>query len=177
MLKLSKREKLLLYIFFLVLIFSGAGIIYYFMIEKVIGLNENIALAEMQIQQLQKTMPDSISLKEKNEILQKEIEELQSKFYGDTEIDPYKFGILVRDLLSSKNLNISKYQTIETKEAFLLEFSVTGDALNFTEFLEQVSHTDKYWSINTLTINADNINGRVQAVFQITYETINKENI
>ena len=146
------------------------------MIEKVIGLNKDITMSEMQIQQLQQTMPDAASLEKENELLLSEIDGLQNKFYRDTEIDPYKFGILVRDLLSSEKLSISKYQTIETKEAFLLEFNVTGDALDFAKFLEQVSLADKYWSINTLTINADKINGRVQAVFQITYETINKEN-
>lgn len=175
--KLSKREKLLLYIFLLVSIISGSGIIYYIMIEKVIRLNENITLSEMQIRQFQKTMPDRPGLQEEEEQLLREINALQNKFYNDTEMDPYKFGILVRDLLSSRNLNIRKYQTIETKDVFLLEFSVTGDALNLAEFLEQVSYADKYWSMNTLTINANKINGRVQAVFQITYETIiNKSN-
>ncbi len=145
------------------------------MIEKVIRLNENIALSEMQIQQLQKTMPDRSSLQEEEEQLLREIDALQNKFYNDKEIDPYKFVILLRDLLSSRNLNISKYQTIETKDVFLLEFSVTGDALNFAEFLEQVSYADKYWSINTLTINADKISDLVQAIFQATYKTINSE--
>ena len=53
----------------MVSIISGSGVIYYIMIEKVIRLNENIAHSEMQIQQLQKTMPDKSSLQEVEEQL------------------------------------------------------------------------------------------------------------
>jgi hypothetical protein len=104
------------------------------------------------------------------------IDELEDRYYQESEMDPYKFGILIKDLLTSKGLTISKYQTIDTKDLILLEFSVIGDALGFSEFLESVSLSDKYWSIPYLTINANNRNGRIQAVFRITYGMIDEKN-
>ena len=176
MLKLSKREKLLVYLFFLITIISALGLFYYLMIEKLVSVNKNIGLLETRIQQINSSMPDEFNLQLKKDLLLRGIDELQDKFYKKEEMEPYKFGILIRDLLSAKGLNIQKYQTIEAKDVILLEFSIKGNALAFAEFLEDVSLADKYLSVNSLTINAAENNGWIQAVFQITYETINEEN-
>lgn len=176
MLKLSKRENILIYLLFLITIISALVLFYYLMIEKLVSVNKNIGLLETRIHQINSSMPDEFNLQLKKDLLLRGIDELQGRFYKKEEMEPYKFGISIRDLLSAKGMNIQKYQTIEAKDINLLEFSITGDALAFAEFLEHVSLADKYWSVHSLTINAPENNGRIQAVFQITYETINEEN-
>ena len=176
MLKLSKREKLLINLLILICIISGAGLLYYLMIDRIIDLNNSINLLKQQIQQITLTMPDESDLKVKKDLLRMGIDELEDRYYQKNEMDPYTFGILIKDLITSKGLDISKYQTIEAKDSIQLEFSVSGNALDFSEFLESVSLSDKYWSIPYLTMNANDRNGRIQSVFRITYGMIDEKN-
>lgn len=173
---LSKREKVLLYICVLIAIISGMGVFYYLMIEKVLVLNSDIDLLTKQIQQMHSHMPDEVNLQVKRELLLEGIKELEGRLYTDAEMNPYKFGIWIKDLLLENGLNITKYQTIENNNSIFLEFFISGDALDFIEFLESVSLAEKYWSIPFMVINADKSNGQIEAVFRITYGIMN-ENI
>jgi hypothetical protein len=55
----------------------------------------------------------------------------------------------------------------------LLEFAVSGSALGLARFLQRVSESPKLWSIPFVSISAGE-RGRIQAVFRIGYESIDK---
>ena len=100
----------------------------------------------------------------------------KKKYYQADDMDLYRFSITINDLLSSRSLAIKKYQTVEVKDGTCLEYSVSGEAINFVEFLESVAAADKYWNIPYLTIDARKGGGMLEAVFRITYETADEKN-
>jgi hypothetical protein len=89
-------------------------------------------------------------------------------------MDPYRFGIIIRDLLLRDGLEISRYQTQEVTGEVLLEFAVSGSAIGLTRFLQRVSSSAKLWSMPFLSVSSQGGKGRVQAVFRIGYERIDE---
>jgi hypothetical protein len=88
-------------------------------------------------------------------------------------MDPYRFGIIIRDLLLRDGLAISRYQTQEVMGENLLEFAVSGEAMGLARFLRRVSQSKKLWSVPFLSVTAGQ-RGKVQAVFRIGYESIDE---
>ena len=88
-------------------------------------------------------------------------------------MDPYRFGIIIRDLLLRDGLAISRYQTQEVMGKNLLEFAVSGNAMSLARFLQRVSDSPKQWSMPFVSISAGE-RGKVQAVFRIGYESIDQ---
>ena len=134
-------------------------------------------MAEQQIKKISLKTPDEVKIVKQKNSLYEELKEEKEKLYSSSEIDPYQFSITIRKLLSSNRLTIKKYQTIEVKEYTYLEFSISGDALGLTEFLKSVFSSNKYWYIPFLSVDARKGDGSITAVFRITYETINEENL
>lgn len=158
------------------IIFSGAGLYFYLRVEKLAILKKNVNLVEIQIQEIIERMPNKEKLLVKNDFLSRELKREKERYYFREDMDTYQFSILIRKLLFSRGLSIKKYQTIEVKDNTFLEFSISGDSLEFTKFLINVSNSSKYWHIPYIYIDARKGDGRVNVVFRITYETINKEN-
>ena len=177
MLKLNKREKIFLRVLLLVVIIACAGIYYYLKVERLRTLQEQIQLAEQQIKTISLKTPDEDQIVKQKNLLYEELKKEKEKLYSSSEIDPYQFSITIRKLLSSNGLTIKKYQTIEVKENSYLEFSISGDALGFAEFLKSVFSSNKYWYIPFLSVDARKGDGSINAVFRITYETMNEENL
>lgn len=174
--KLSKREELLLSILIWTIVVVSTVVYFYFQIEKIKTNKKNIDLLEKQIEQLSVNLGDEEKLLSQKEALLQKVQEEREKFYSPEEMDPYRFGTLVRNLLASKSLSVKRYQTIEVGEVTYLEFSISGNALHLAEFLKSVSSNNKYWSIPFLSIDARRGDGSINAVFRITYETVNKQN-
>jgi len=53
------------------------------------------------------------------------------------------------------------------------EFAVSGNALDFMRFLQQVFLSQKYWPVSHLAIGAKGADGNVDATFRIGYESLN----
>lgn len=175
MLKISKRERTLLFVLLWVFAVFTAGIVFYFKLEEMTSLGQKTAMLEKQVQKITMKAPNSDDLTGEKGLLVERIGMEKAKYYYRDEIDPYQFSTIIKNLLSEKGLYIKKYQTIEVKERTYLEYSVSGDALELAEFLRVVADSDKYWSIPFLSIDARKGDGTIDAVFRINYETINEK--
>jgi len=175
LLKISKRERALLFVLLWVLAAFAAGIVSYFKIEEMTALGQKTDMLEKQVQKLTLKAPNSDDLIGEKDRLMQSIGTEKEKYYYTDEIDPYQFSIILKKILSETGLYIKKYQTIEVKERTYLEYSVSGDALQLAAFLRVVSDSEKYWSIPFLSINARKGDGTVDAVFRINYETIDEK--
>ena len=171
---LNKREKILLNILLWTVVITFLGIFYLLEISKRADLQERIGLIEEQLKRFRIKMPDENELIFKRSDPYKELAELKHRFYFEQDIDTYRFGIIIHDLLVSGGIEINRYQTMEVGKNTFLEFSVRGNALGFISFLESVSLSDKYWHIPYVSINSRSGNGVIDSVFRIGYEKYNK---
>ncbi len=106
--------------------------------------------------------------------LEARIADARGRVYAADEIDPYRFGIVIRDLLRAEGLSISRYQTVEQGSMTLLEFSIDGSARSVARFLQRVSEAPKWWSVSFLSMRTAGNDGTVQAVLRIHYEQAGK---
>ena len=156
------------------IIIAGAGVILYLMTGQLMRLNSKIDSLEMQAQKLTASKSDIINGQDLKETLMYEIESHKSKFYSQDEIDPYQFSRMIDGLLTSNNITIDKYQTVETDDTLLLEYTIQGNAYGLSCFLQHVFHSDKYWNMPFLVVDTRETEGRIRAVFRIRYETIDQ---
>lgn len=169
---MSRREKLLLNILLWIVAAVVLGFLAAATLEKRAGLREKIDRLEKQMPQFSAHVASEARLRARKEQLQAELEVERSHYYEVGQMDPYRFGILVRELLVKNRLRIERYQTLEVGRQILLEFSVEGSALDLMKFLEAASTSGKHWSMPFLSINAQRGGSAVEAVFRIGYETL-----
>jgi restriction endonuclease Mrr len=170
---LSRRETLLLHALVWAVVAAAAGIGFYLQLERRAEARQKTSALREQVGKFAGRASDQQALSRRKEQLARELELDQARYYTAQEMDPYRFGIIIRDLLRRDGLEISRYQTQEATGESLLEFAVSGDALGLTRFLQRVSQSPKRWSVPFLSITAGR-RGRVQAVFRIGYESIDE---
>ena len=174
MLRISKRERVLLYILAWVVIVVAFGIYFYFKTEEMASLQQKTDMLERQMQKVTVKSPDSEDLQVRKDTLVNQIQIEKEKYYHRDDIDPYQFSIVIRNLLSTNGLTIKKYQTIELTDYTSLEFSIAGGVLELIEFLKAVSYADKHWNMSFLTLDARKGDGTVDTIFRINYETLDE---
>ncbi len=170
---LSKRETLLLHVLVWAVVAAAAGIGFYLQLERRAEARQKVATLREQVGKFGARAADQESLSRQKEQLSRELEQDRGRYYTAQEMDPYRFGIIIRDLLRRDGLEISRYQTQEVMGENLLEFAVSGNAPGLTRFLQRVSQSPKRWSVPFLSVTAGQ-RGKVQAVFRIGYESIDQ---
>ncbi len=170
---LSRRETLLLHVLVWAVVAAAAGIGFYLQLERRAEARQKIAALSQQVGKFGARAADQESLSRQKEQLARELELDRGRYYTAQEMDPYRFGIIIRDLLRRDGLEISRYQTQEVMGENLLEFAVSGDALGLARFLQRVSQSLKLWSVPFLSVTAGQ-RGKIQAVFRISYESIDE---
>jgi len=168
----SRREKLLLNILAWIVALVVLGFLSAAVLEKRAGLREKIDRLEKQIPQFSAQLSSEASLRARKESLQAELVAERGHYYEAGRMDPYRFGILVREILVKNRLRIERYQTLEVGKQILLEFSVEGSGPDFMKFLQAVSLSAKHWSMPFLSINARSGAGALKAIFRIGYESL-----
>lgn len=168
---LTSREKTLVTILFWIAVVIGAGLFMLSQVQRKNNLDTRISVLEQRLVRQNESVSQEDELNRHKEAVQEELEEYERRFYGVDDIDPYGFATIIRTILLSNDQQISQYQTLEAQQKLpMLEFSVRGDALGFAGFLEEVSHSEKYWNIPFVSVSSDE--GKVQSVFRIHYETM-----
>jgi hypothetical protein len=173
---LSKREKALLAALFWSAAFAACFVTVTLASQRRGALAEQVALARRELSGLEARLGGgaagagagaaALSVAE----LETRIAGARGRLYGSDEIDPYRFGIVIRDLLRAEGLTISRYQTVEQGSVTLLEFSVDGSARSVARFLQRVSEAPKWWAVSFLSMRASGGDGSLQAVIRIHYE-------
>ncbi len=171
---LSRREKALLAALFWTAAVAAAGVCIYLAGERRAATAQRIELAEREIAALGARLTGGGADGADPVDLEARIADARSRLYAAGEIDPYRFGIVIRDLLRSEGLAIVRYQTIEQGSATALEFSVEGSARAMAGFLKRVSDAPRWWTVSFLSVRSSGGNGSVQAVLRISYEQAGK---
>jgi hypothetical protein len=168
---LRRRETLLLHVLVWAVVAAAAGIGISLQLERRAEARQKIAALREQAGRFGARAADQQALSRRKQQLAQALERDRARHYTVQEMDPYRFGIIIRDLLRRDGLQISRYQTQEVMGENLLEFAVSGDALGLARFLQRVSQSPKRWSVPFLSAAAGQ-RGKVQAVFRIGYESI-----
>ena len=168
---LNKRETLLLHALVWAVAAAAAGIGFYLQLERRAQIGQQAGALAGQLGKFEARAADEGDLQRQKEGLARGLERDKERYYAAQEMDPYRFGIIIRDLLLRDGLAISRYQTQEVMGQNLLEFAVSGSALGLARFLQRVSESPRQWSVPFLSISAGE-RGRVQAVFRIGYESL-----
>jgi hypothetical protein len=108
-------------------------------------------------------------LVQERDALRKDVQQRGARFYAKDETDPYAFGAVIRKELASLGISVLRYQVIDVKGASYLEFSVSGSARSFVQFLRAVSQAPKVWSIPSMTLSVEEGSGMVNVDFRIGY--------
>jgi hypothetical protein len=139
-------------------------------------LNKDISEIENAVKNLQVAKNVDADLKEKIKLIDTAIENEQKKFYKAGEIDIASFGLKVKDLITQNNLKIENQRTISQKDVEFIEFRCIGKSNQLANFLREISASEKYFRVDSLTIQSKNIDGNIDAKMRITYETITADN-
>lgn len=135
------------------------------------ALRAEVLSTEAQIQNYARKIPSKRLLTQQRDALAEQIAQEERHFYRRSETDPYRFGDMVRGMLSAANLTINRYQTIEIGDRIYHEFSVSGDTKAFFTFLDAVSAFDRHLAVPSVKIVSSD-DRAVAVVFRITYEAI-----
>jgi hypothetical protein len=175
---LSKREKALLVALFWSAAAAAGFVTITLASQRRAALAEQVTLARRELAGLEARMGGAGGAAGAGTVsasdLEARIADARGRLYGPDEIDPYRFGIVIRDLLRAEGLSISRYQTVEQGSATLLEFSVDGSARSVARFLERVSEAPKWWAVSFLSVRTAGNDGSVQAVVRVHYEQAGK---
>jgi hypothetical protein len=154
------------------IIAAAFGIFLFFQLVRNTETKKDIALLEQQLARWTAQPGSEEDLLARRAALLADLSDLENRFYAREDMDPYRFGILVRDLLATHRLQIDRYQTIESGGDTTLEFAVQGEALNLVEFLKQVERQPLYWTVSFLSIRTQTEPSRINAVFRVGYEVL-----
>ncbi|MCK5196702.1 MAG: hypothetical protein KAR21_00040 [Spirochaetales bacterium] len=166
---LNRQEKILISILVIVLVILI--VLFLFIINDRNSIaEERIERYTAQIESLQNSFSKETNLAEIKTMYNEAIESERIKYYLPDQMDIYRFGRIIQNLLLSLDLEIKRYQTVEDRDVTLLEFSISGSSLSFITFIQEVYKGEKHWGIPYLVIKTRGGSGDVEVVFRIGYE-------
>jgi hypothetical protein len=168
----TRRERVMVNLLLWVAALSVTGLLAYGQVARRGEVRQRLGLLEQQARRYGGRLVDEEALLRQREEAFRALAEERGRFYGPGEIDPYRFGGLIRDLLVREGLEIGRYQTVDIAGRTHLEFAVAGDALALARFLKEVSASGRYWSVPFLSVDGRAGSGRIRSVFRIGYETV-----
>ena len=166
---MSSRERALVTAAFWAAVLAGAGLWLYPAAQSYARLSRDIPVLERQIEQVGAGPGDPATDRIRRDRLAGEIEGLSGRFYRPGEMDVYRFGAEVRDLLRRSGVAIGGYRVVGSAGEPQIEFSVAGDARSLAGFLDAVSRAPRHWPIRYLSVRSSEGGRTVAAVFRIGY--------
>jgi len=171
-LHMSRERTILIWILIIAVSLSAVSVFVFIGLERYSLATERVEKYENQIRLIAQELLSEKTLLERREMLLESVKEEKRYFYTQAEMDPYAFGILVKDILTSLKLDLTRYQTIESGKGAFLEFNLSGDVLNVIEFLRKVSDSQKYWSVPYLVVKMRPGGNSSDVVLRIGYEVV-----
>jgi len=95
------------------------------------------------------------------------IEGEKLKYIAREDSDPYKLGLEIIALLERRGISVVQYKTLDLKEGYLLEFTVSSEAVSFFSFWRDFSKKDKYFNIPYFSVR--NEKDGLSSTFRIGY--------
>jgi D-alanyl-D-alanine dipeptidase len=171
----TKREKLLLRLLVGAVACGALFVSLGLGIERLKAAREKETRYRAQNEKLAQSLPAEADITVLRDRLKAELEEGKRHFYTSQQMDPYTFGTLIRKKLAAQAIVVDRYRVVELKGKSGLEFSVSGTPRSLILFLKEVSESEKYWTISSLTLTTRDNGETMDAVLRIGYETLDEK--
>jgi hypothetical protein len=168
----TERRKRLFFVLAVVLTVSVMAAVTGRGIERLRTAEEKSGQYRTQIARLRQSLQMQSQSASRRQQLEDQMKIARARFYPPGEIDPYSFGTMVRKRLAAEGMRVIRYQVVEIKGRSGLEFTVSGPIRSLVLFLKEVSESQKYWSMTSLTLTMREGISVVEAVFRIGYEEL-----
>jgi hypothetical protein len=160
----------------LALLASAAGVVVCGIVAseglgRLAAARADVARHEARIARLHDAQPEGGVGPGARDALAAEIAARRARRYGPGEMNPYSFGTLVKGSLSSLGISVLRYQVVEVGGAPYVEFTATGSARSFIEFLRDISQNGKAWIIPSLSLTMREGTERADAIIRVGYAT------
>ncbi len=174
--QLSKREKILLGILgaSAALALLTMGLV--FGLDRISTAQKRAAQYQEQIRRLSQSMPPETEVAALRDRLQTELAKRKARFYTPDQMNTYAFGTIIKKELTSRGIRVIRYQVVESKGKSSLEFAVSGSIRALIQFFKQVSESDKFWTISSLSLSMKDAYDSAEATFRVGYEVIETDN-
>jgi hypothetical protein len=163
----DRRIRGMLFLLVLAIVLSAAGLALKLGWERLCAARASAARLEEQIRELHQALPRQEQLAAQRDALREDVQHRAARFYSPEEIDPYAFGVAVRERLAARGIAVQRYQTVDVGGRSYLEFSASGSARALVLFLRDVSQAAKLWAIPSLTVTVRAPGGTVDIFFRI----------
>jgi len=144
-------------------------------LERLTEARQAAALAEARIARIRGSLPSATDLNATRDALRARIDIEAGRFYQADEMNPYLFGTIVKQKLSSLGIAVQRYQVVDVKGTSYIEYSATGSARGFITFLRDVSTSPKLWTIPSLSLTFRQGSDTVEAVVRIGYAVVDSK--
>ena len=138
-------------------------------LERLRDAHQTAARAGERITRTQGSLPSATDLLAARDALRAQIDSESGRFYRAGEMNPYLFGTIVKQKLSSLGLAVQRYQVVDVKGTSYVEYSATGSARAFVTFLRDVSTSPRLWTISSMSVTFRQGSEVVEAVMRIGY--------
>jgi hypothetical protein len=168
----ASRTRTLLAALALALVLAGSAITAVEGVGRLTAARAAGRRLEARIERLEEAQPGADVGADAREALAEEIAARAGRFYAADEMNPYGFGTLIKERLSSLGISVLRYQVVEATGAPVVEFAAYGDVRAFVAFLRGVSECEKVWVIPSLSLTLREGSETADAVFRIGYATV-----
>lgn len=131
--------------------------------------NQRNVEKERQLIALKESAVKSAGLEDEYSLLTERIEGERAQLYAPGEIDRYRFGVLVNDLLTSNGIEIESTKMAETEGRTVLEYVLHGPTPGILEFLRSVAGYEKRLDIPYISLRTLEGGAIMHAVMRIAY--------
>lgn len=169
---LAKRERALLAALGAVAVLAVIAVCLFLGIERIATAQTRAAEYRKQIDKLSQSMPPEAEVVSLRDRLAAEFTSRKARFYSAEEMNPYSFGTIIKKELTSRGINVVRYQVVDIQGKNSLEFSVNGSVRSLILFLKQVSESDKFWTISSFSLAMREGSETADSTFRIGYEVI-----
>ncbi len=108
-------------------------------------------------------------LEHEQSALQERVEFETRQLFAQDEMDAYRFGILINNLLESSGAEVTSTKMIESGGRTILEYIFQGPNPGIIQFLRKVALYEKRLDVPYLSLGTQSDGARMYAVMRISY--------
>ncbi len=171
---MTRQRKVLLILLGASVLAAAFGSYLYVQLDSIRAMDEQVAFLRKQYLKLPADAPtEQAGLQKRIEGLNKAESEELARYFGEGELDLYRFGSTVNGMLARRGITVERFRTVTGTSspgspAPVLELSARGTSAALMAFLSDVSERPKYWTIPYLHVQSTPA-GFVTCQMQIGY--------
>ncbi len=152
---LSKRERILLYVFLGMAVFSSVVLLGKVLENQISVRRQKLSALTQRLSSYQRLLQNSDAVAAELEMLT--LQQSQNAALIPESIDPYEFGIQVNNVYSQFSITVRRYRIIEPAENELpgVQAELAGELPDLLRLLEHIETDYPFWKISSLTISIE----------------------